>query len=251
MLVIRDSVRSAVRRHPKGIGPAARGFTLIELLVVIAIVGLLLALSVPAVQYARESARKTECLDRLHQLGVALQHHDAARGQLPKDNDHGWGVLAFMLAELDRNPLYDQLKPSATPRTSLPPALQSLLATPLPVLACPSFPDADSSAANGGGRTTYLGTEDLFSKRRTLSDVIDGESNTLAFGETTGDQAWAWPGLGSCGGGPNRGSFGSYHSGGAQFVFCDGKARLLSESIDLQVFQALCTPQGGEAVGSF
>jgi prepilin-type N-terminal cleavage/methylation domain-containing protein/prepilin-type processing-associated H-X9-DG protein len=255
--VTRSSVQSAARRRPTRIGrrsasaACAGGFTLIELLVVIAIVGLLLAVSVPAVQSVRESARKTECLDHLHQLGVALQHHDAAYGHLPKDNERGWGVPAFLLPELEQRPLYDQLNPLTISRTSLAPTAQPLLATAISVLACPSFPDSDSPAVNGGGRTTYLGTDGLFTKRLTLSDVIDGESNTLAFGETTGDHAWAWPGLGSCGSGPNRGSFGSFHSGGAQFVFCDGKARLLSDSIDLEVFQALCTPQGGEAVGSY
>jgi prepilin-type processing-associated H-X9-DG protein len=79
----------------------------------------------------------------------------------------------------------------------------------------------------------------------TLSDVIDGESQTLAFGETLADHAWAWPGLGGAT------AFGSEHAGGAQFVFCDGKARLISESIDSQLFEALFTPQGREPIGRF
>jgi prepilin-type N-terminal cleavage/methylation domain-containing protein len=230
---------------------SAGGFTLIELLVVIAIIGLLLAISIPAVTNVRQSARKTECIDRLHQLGVALQHHEATIGRLPKDNDKEWGVLALLLPELEQKPLYDSLKPQTTARSGLAPVAQALLATSIPVLACPSHPERDEPAGNGGGRTTYLGTDGLFTKRMSLSDVLDGESQTIAFGETTGDHAWAWPGLGSPGGGPNQGSFGSYHHGGVQVVLCDGQARSISDQVDSATFAALCTPQGRDMVGSY
>jgi prepilin-type N-terminal cleavage/methylation domain-containing protein/prepilin-type processing-associated H-X9-DG protein len=86
----------------------ASGFTLVELLVVIAIIGLLIGLLLPAVQAARESARRTQCLNNLKQLGLAMQNYHETYKALPNGvGSHGccwgtWQVLILPFLELEQ-----------------------------------------------------------------------------------------------------------------------------------------------------
>src|SRR6185312_15467406 len=103
------------------------GFTLVELLVVIAIIGALVALLLPAVQSARESARRNQCSNNLKQIGLAALNYDASRGVFPPgylgstnpkrasaitgpSGPHQWiGVLVYLLPYMEAQPVFDRL----------------------------------------------------------------------------------------------------------------------------------------------
>ncbi len=69
-----------------------RGFTLVELLVVIAIIGILVALLLPAIQAAREAARRSQCMNNIRQIGIAMMNHESARKELPVGATQRYGA---------------------------------------------------------------------------------------------------------------------------------------------------------------
>ena len=96
---------------------AHRGFTLVELLVVIAIIGILVAMLLPAIQAAREAARRSQCINRMKQMALATLNYENARKELPKlytwipgntnalKPDHGFHI--YLLPYMEYQPVYD------------------------------------------------------------------------------------------------------------------------------------------------
>lgn len=82
-------------------------------------------------------------------------------------------------------------------------------------------------------------------------DIKDGDSNTLAFGETLLERAWITPGVGDYQRPNDSGAYASDHDLGANFVLCDGSVHFIDEAIDPPVFRALVTIAGGEVIDDF
>ncbi|MFM7846060.1 MAG: DUF1559 domain-containing protein [Planctomycetota bacterium] len=197
-------------------GRQQAGFTLVELLVVIAIIGILVALLLPAVQAAREAARRNSCSNNLKQLGLALHnHHDTYRvfplgGQYPVGSTGtSWSAQARLLPFMEQTNLQNLIN------WSLPYSAQGNVAsTRVPVFLCPSEvnqrlrPDPQPSdpnfahyplnyAANFGTWMVFdpvnqQGGDGLLAPNyeTNMASVLDGTSNTVAFAEVKAFQPY-------------------------------------------------------------
>jgi prepilin-type N-terminal cleavage/methylation domain-containing protein len=310
--------------------PRRRGFTLVELLVVIAIIGILVALLLPAVQAAREAARRSQCTNNLKQLSLAVHnYHDTFKSLPPtwiRTNELSWIVL--ILPFMEQTPLYDQIDKSAGSYTMMGKNNPHGL-TRIETLHCPSSamqrmqtqspphnvnpPDLVPSGNGQPPYTTHyygingprgvnptttlpyrtLGTnfegvpvssEGMFQwvQKILLADVVDGTTNTFMLGEMSwnspiyGTRYRSWLRGGDSG---NSNAYavcarnivtkintaklapaiapyqdmpmGSMHPGGCNFALGDASVRFLAESIDMNIYRALASRDGGEPVSGF
>jgi prepilin-type N-terminal cleavage/methylation domain-containing protein len=143
--------------------PESRGFTLIELLVVIAIIGVLIALLLPAVQMARESARRTQCTNNLNQMGLALANYESTYRMFPMANAadqatgfNNYSVHAHLLPFIEQGQDYDSINyafKDSNARNTTTTMRQFAM------FICPSDPNASLGPYNDGGtlfgQTTY------------------------------------------------------------------------------------------------
>lgn len=187
-------------------GPRVRGFTLVELLVVIAIVGVLMALLLPAIQQARESARRMQCRNNLRQMGLALFNYESSMGLLPPSIvesgygntvtwNGGWSIHAQILPYVDQAMLFVLAEFGVNKEE---PINSTVIGRNLPLFLCPSeihtavsqHDYGPSGISNYGWCTGdwfiwggFDGPQNraVFGPNRSyrLSAIIDGQSQTM------------------------------------------------------------------------
>lgn len=190
-----------------------RAFTLVELLVVIAIIGVLVGLLLPAVQSAREAARRTQCINNMRQLGLALHNHHDSFGTLPPGwttkttagvQGNGvalWGWATMILPYVEENALSDQLNAKDVPMqdavTSLWSTYQPLMTSSMNGFRCPSddgpitnigrsFPGFNNSGAAALSTSNYIGNNNSRSSAQFDDPATGGiffEDRGLRFGD--------------------------------------------------------------------
>jgi prepilin-type N-terminal cleavage/methylation domain-containing protein len=302
-----------------------RGFTLVELLVVIAIIGILVGLLLPAVQAAREAARRMQCSNNLKQWGLALHNYESTFKTFPPSgidsNSMSWVVLTLPFVE--QKNLYDNfnftqgswnafnrigvVKGAVIPSLQCPSAPEDTLFSVFNTTVTPASvnesdvrtshyhavlgPTGPNAAANNQPYTVIgnpaldfgvVSTQGVFGsarvrtatntvpERNLIAQITDGTSNTLMIGEFSwkGYQFWrpftrgwysdargtllylsknvTYPINSKFSLKWNDGSFGSMHTGGCQFTRADGSVQFVAQSIDMAVYRAAASRNGGE-----
>ena len=196
------------------------GFTLIELLVVVAIIGILMALILPAVQSAREAARRTGCRNNLKQIGLALHNFESSYGYFPAGRGAAYPLIfsahTHLLPYLEESGLHDMVQFDRPPvsfqdadgnrfngNVNRPAA-----GTPVETFICPSDPaegrirrlstyGTNYAACTGSARRDFGSLEDAdgvfyLGSDTSLGDILDGSSQTAAFTERLVGTGFTW-----------------------------------------------------------
>lgn len=284
-------------------------FTLVELLVVISVIGILMALLLPAVQAAREAARRNTCQNNLRQIGVAMHNYHSTYSRFPSGwiadgsgGGTGWGWAALLLPYIEQSSLNKRIDYHTHIDADINAGSRI---KPIELYFCPS----DGAKQEGGtfvleddpnnedpyahehlpmtlASSNYVGvygathclSDEIniigtdfggifcYDSRVGMVDIRDGSSNTILVGERSSRKGFStWVGVvhgakfpvervvASTFRPPNNKheqfeDFGSWHPGGAQFVYCDGSVRMVNSEIRADTFQALGTRAGREII---
>jgi prepilin-type N-terminal cleavage/methylation domain-containing protein len=195
-----DSARASGDRR------LTRGFTLVELLVVIAIIGILVALLLPAVQAARESARRSQCMNNLKQIGIALQNYHSAKKTFPMGAAFQEGTTwsGFLLPYMEETALADLLRTDVnTPHfyyhtdpayTTVVDPYRNVTAldTVIPTMRCPTLnlPEHMPDRGHVGGH--YVRGRSPASYIACASGIVDNQSNWQLFSGNLPGEFHGW-----------------------------------------------------------
>lgn len=212
------------------------GLTVIELLIVFSIVGVLLAMLLPAVNAAREAARKTSCMNNLRNVGLALHQYEAIHKRWPM-NSIPWTIAIGVYAEQESlanrwDASYDAYDSTAN---------RALAKHVWPLYMCPSGRLVHQQG-DAWGICYYSINPEFVQLKKGI--VLDGLSNTVFTSENSSSFALAWAD------GPSLvvEAADSDHVDQFNVLFGDGRVRTMNKAIDINVLKSLGTVAGGESI---
>jgi hypothetical protein len=242
----------------------------------VAVPAVLVALLLPAVQQAREAARRTQSKNNMKQIGLAMHnYHDTfstfPEGTVPSDDlevDQRLSWMYKILPYLDQASLYNLMN-GLEKEGYASPNLETYVQMSIPAYQNPAYGAAPGVThyVGIGGKTEEGPTANLpsdvagifgYNRGTKIQDIIDGTSNTMMVAEAQGyNGAWAQGGSATIRSftqqpyinGPD--GIGGPYRGGCHILMADGAVRFVSENIDPGVVEALSTIQGGEVLGEF
>lgn len=216
-----------------------------------AVAGVVAALLLPAVQSAREAARRTQCVNNCKQIGLAMHNFHDVKMAFPSHailDKEGKPLLSWRVAilpYLGEEALYKQFHLDEAWDS---PHNKALISKMPAAFACPSH-------GLPPGMTNYrvpVGAETIFdpAKATKLTDVLDGTSNTLLMVESTEPVEWTKPEDITYNKNDPTAMTGSRHPGGFNVLFTDGSVRFIKTGFDLELLRGLFSKSGGEVLGN-